>query len=147
MDIFLKQLEAMSDISDKLSYLCNVSALLKQAFLDTSWVGFYLYKNGELHLGPFQGKVACTVIPLDKGVCVMSFSKRMLLNVPDVHRFEGHIACDSASCSEIVVPLVYENRCIGVLDIDSESYGRFNDKDEYALEKIAEIIASYMCSN
>lgn len=147
MDILINQLLSFNDIEDKLSYLCNVSALLKESFLDTNWVGFYLYKNGKLHLGPFQGKVACTLIPLDKGVCGASFSRKMLLNVADVHRFEGHIACDSDSCSEIVVPLIYENKCIGVLDIDSTSYGRFNYNDEEVLEKIAKIIAKKMCEN
>ena len=147
MDTLIKQLLAFNDIEDKLSYLCNVSALLKQSFLDTNWVGFYLYKNHELHLGPFQGKVACTIIPLDKGVCGAAFSKKMLLNVADVHRFEGHISCDSDSCSEIVIPLIYQNKCLGVLDIDSASYGRFNYKDEEVLEKIAQIIAKKMCEN
>ena len=147
MDILIKQLLSFNDIEDKLSYLCNVSALLKDAFLDTNWVGFYLYKNQELHLGPFQGKVACTVIPLDKGVCGASFSRKMLLNVADVHRFNGHIACDSNTYSEIVIPLIYENKCLGVLDIDSTSYGRFNYNDEEVLEEAAKIIAKKLCKS
>lgn len=145
-ELLIKQIESLGDTEDKLSYLCNVSAALKESFVDTNWVGFYLYKNGKLHLGPFQGKIACTLIDIGKGVCGTSFERKMLLNVNDVHQFEGHIACDAASNSEIVIPLTYQNKCIGVLDIDSESYARFGLKDEEVLEKIAGIVAEKMCN-
>ena len=145
METIIRQVEAFSDIEDKLTYLCNMSALLKENILDTNWVGFYLYKNGKLHLGPFQGKVACTEIDIGKGVCGAAFERKCLLNINDVHKFEGHIACDSRSNSELVVPLIYDNKCIGVIDMDSESYGRFSYEDEDILEEIAKIISKKLC--
>lgn len=146
MNILTKQVIAMNDIQDKVSYLSNVSALLKENILDTNWIGFYLYKGGNLKLGPFQGKVACTEIEVGKGVCGAAFQRRMLLNINDVHKFEGHIACDSRSNSELVVPLIYQNKCIGVIDMDSESYGRFSYNDEDAIEEIAKVIAEKLCN-
>lgn len=146
MNILTKQVIAMGDIEDKISYLCNVSALLKENFIDTNWVGFYLYKNEKLHLGPFQGRVACTEIDVGKGVCGSSFKRRVLLNVNDVHKFEGHIACDTRSNSELVVPMIYQDKCIGVIDMDSESYGRFSYNDEDVVEEIAKIIAEKLCN-
>lgn len=144
-ELLIKQVKAFDDIEDKISYLSNVSALLKENILNTNWIGFYLYKNGKLHLGPFQGRVACTVIEVGKGVCGSSFQRRALLNIADVHKFDGHIACDSKSNSELVVPLIYKDKCIGVLDMDSESYGRFSYNDEDVIEEIAKIIAEKLC--
>ena len=132
---------------DKISLLANLSALYMQTIKDINWVGFYLYKNGKLHLGPFQGKVACTEIEIGKGVCGTAFEKKLMLNVEDVHKFDGHIACDSASNSEIVVPLISNGKRIGVLDIDSTSFNRFNQEDEKMLEEIAKIISSALLSD
>ncbi|MDO4198343.1 MAG: GAF domain-containing protein [Erysipelotrichaceae bacterium] len=141
MNILARQIETFMDIEDKLSFLCNCSALIKESLKDTNWAGFYLYQKGQLHLGPFQGKVACILIDPGKGVCGTSFEKKMLLNIKNVHLFEGHIACDAASNSEIVIPLIYGGRCFGVLDIDSEKYERFTDEDELTLQEVADIIA------
>ena len=107
-----------------------------------NWAGFYLYKNDELVLGPFQGKVACTHIPMGKGVCGTSASNKKTIIVEDVHKFEGHIACDSASNSEIVVPIIYENTLIGVIDIDSFIFNRFNNEDKEILEEVAKVLAN-----
>ena len=141
MNILARQIESFTDIEDKLSFLCNASAMIKESYKDTNWAGFYLFQKGQLHLGPFQGKVACTLIDIGKGVCGTSFEKRQLLNVKNVHLFEGHIACDSASNSEIVIPLIYGGKCLGVLDIDSESFERFSSDDELILQEVADIIA------
>ena len=141
----IKQIEAMCETTkDKLSMLSNVSALLNQTIKDINWVGFYLYKDNKLHLGPFQGKVACTIIDIGKGVCGTSFDKKMLLNVKNVHEFEGHIACDQNTNSEIVIPLIYRTKRFGVLDIDSISYSRFSTEDEVILEEAATIISKYL---
>lgn len=132
---------------DKISLLANLSALYMQTIKDINWVGFYLHKNGKLHLGPFQGKVACTEIEIGKGVCGTAFEKKLMLNVEDVHKFDGHIACDSASNSEIVVPLISNGKRIGILDIDSTSFNRFNQEDEKILEEIAKIISLALLSD
>lgn len=145
MKELVKQIEAMCKTTkDKLSMLSNVSALLNQTIKDINWVGFYLYKDNQLHLGPFQGKVACTLIDIGKGVCGTSFDKKMLLNIKNVHEFEGHIACDQNTNSEIVIPLVYKTKRFGVLDIDSISYNRFATEDEIILEEVANIISKYL---
>jgi GAF domain-containing protein len=125
---------------DLTANLANISAALKEAF-GFLWVGFYLEKDGELVLGPFQGPVACTRIKFDEGVCGHSFSTRETVIVPDVDQFPGHIACSSASRSEIVVPLI-DNRNVvfGVLDVDSESLGDFSEVDKKGLEEIAGLI-------
>ena len=148
MDTFLAQLESLcSGNQSNISMLSNAAALLNEYLDDINWVGFYLYKNGKLHLGPFQGKVACTEIEIGKGVCGTAFEKKLMLNVENVHKFEGHIACDSASNSEIVVPLISNGKRIGVLDIDSTSFNRFNQEDEKILEEIAKIISSALLSD
>ena len=145
MKELIKQIEVMCETTkDKLSMLSNVSALLNQTIKDINWVGFYLYKDGKLHLAPFQGKVACTLIDIGKGVCGTSFDKKMLLNVKNVHEFEGHIACDQNTNSEIVIPLIYRTKRFGVLDIDSISYSRFSIEDEVILEEVATIISKYL---
>lgn len=120
----------------------NVSALLYNALPDINWVGFYLLKDRELVLGPFQGKPACTRIPMGKGVCGSAAVKLETIVVDEVEAFPGHIACDSASRSEIVVPLIVKGQLIGVLDIDSPSRGRFDDDDRSGLEKVMDIFLS-----
>ena len=124
-----------------LSAISNISALIYQQMDFVNWVGFYFYNNNELILGPFQGKIACSNIKVGKGVCGVAFEKRILLNLPDVHKFEGHIACDSDSCSELVVPLIYEGNIFGVIDIDSNEYYRFGSLDEELISEIAMYIA------
>ena len=119
----------------------NISALIYDSFDDLNWAGFYLMRDGRLHLGPFQGKVACTVIPVGKGVCGTAVERGEVIRVDDVHAFPDHIACDSASESEIVLPIRRNGEIIGVLDIDSPIRARFSEEDEKALTKIAQIIA------
>ncbi|TAH72747.1 MAG: GAF domain-containing protein [Anaerolineaceae bacterium] len=125
-----------------ISNLGNASALLKLAIPDTNWVGFYLIQNNELLLGPFQGKPACIHIPIGKGVCGTAVSERKTQVVPDVHAFPGHIACDSESKSEIVIPIIVEDNIIGVLDIDSPVFNRFDEIDKEGLEEVVRILIS-----
>lgn len=139
--ILIEQVKEILQEEDSLAALCNTSALLNQSLVDINWVGFYLYKNNQLILGPFQGKVACTRIPVGKGVCGTSFENKLLLNIDNVHEFPGHIACDTDSKSELVVPLIAKNKAIGVLDIDSPSYKRFSLDDEETMSEIAKMIA------
>ncbi len=120
---------------DWLANLSNAAALLGHQLGQINWVGFYLHKQGELVLGPFQGKPACTHIPIGKGVCGTSAANLETLIVPDVHEFPGHIACDAASQSEIVVPIVREGKLLGVLDIDSPIKQRFDSQDAVGLEQ------------
>jgi GAF domain-containing protein len=124
-----------------ISLYANLSALLKQTLSDVSWVGFYLYNGTALYLGPFQGKVACVDIPLDRGVCGLAARSKKTVIVPDVHQFPGHIACDEGSKSEIVIPIIKNNQLIGVLDIDSYSLSRFDSLDQTYLEKLTEGLA------
>ena len=118
----------------------NFSALLFHSLPDLNWAGFYFVKDGELVLGPFQGKPACVRIRVGQGVCGAGASKCETVIVPNVHEFPGHIACDSASNSEIVVPLMKRERLIGVLDLDSPSIGRFDADDADGLEKLEKIL-------
>ena len=126
-----KEIEALtSDVSDLIANLSNVSALLNMELADINWVGFYLLKDDKLILGPFQGKPACVAIPVGKGVCGTAISTDSLQLVKDVHEFPGHIACDSASNSEIVLPLHDKSgKVVAVLDIDSPTLGRFSEAD------------------
>jgi GAF domain-containing protein len=124
---------------DPIANLANTSALLYNALPDVNWVGFYLLKDGELVLGPFQGKPACVRIALGRGVCGTAAQARHSVVVPDVHAFPGHIACDTASRSELVVPLLVGNALLGVLDLDSPSPGRFDDDDRVGCESLAAI--------
>jgi len=137
----LPQLSALIEgEKEEMSVLANVSALLKEHF-NWFWIGFYLEREGELRLGPFQGTVACMHIAHERGVCGAAFSQQQTLVVPDVEQFPGHIACSSLSRSEIVVPL--KNSCgepVGVLDIDSTELGTFDTTDQYYLEQVCEII-------
>ena len=120
--------------------LANASALLNEKLENINWVGFYTIKDGKLVLGPFQGKVACTIIPIGKGVCGTVAATDSTQLVPDVHKFAGHIACDSASNSEIVIPLHRNNAVFGVLDIDSPLFDRFSKQDKEGLEQFARIL-------
>lgn len=121
--------------------LSNICALLKQTFEKISWVGFYFFENEVLYLGPFQGKVACTQIPIDKGVCGAAATSLKTVIVPDVEKFEGHIACDSGSRSEIVVPILFNGKLFAVLDLDSYKLSAYNDTDKKYLEKLARLIS------
>lgn len=125
--------------SDLIANLANISAALKSAF-NFFWVGFYLVKENQLVLGPFQGPVACTRIPYGRGVCGNSWKENKTIVVPDVEQFHGHIACSSESKSEIVIPLIKNNQVIGVLDVDSENLHSFDEADAYYLEKIVRSI-------
>jgi GAF domain-containing protein len=137
----LYQLDSLINQSDNpLSSLANLIAILKTTFEEFSWVGFYLYDRNRLYLGPFQGKLACTNIEIGKGVCGVSAERRTTIIVPDVDKFPGHIACDSLSKSEIVVPIIKDNYLVGVLDIDSYEYSTFDDLDKKYLEEIVDFI-------
>ncbi len=120
--------------------LSNGAALLYHAMADVNWAGFYLMRDGRLTLGPFQGNVACVHIPVGRGVCGTAVAQDATQRVPDVHAFPGHIACDSASRSEIVIPLHRDGTVIGVLDIDSPLPDRFSEADQAGLEAFAQII-------
>lgn len=128
--------------TDVVVNLANIAAVLKMAFSAISWVGFYLLRDGELVLGPFQGKPACVRIAMGKGVCGTSAAKRETLIVPDVLEFPGHIFCDPDSRSEIVVPLTQGERLLGVLDVDSASLAAFDETDKVYLEEIAALAAA-----
>ena len=123
-------------------FLSNVSALLWDALPDLNWAGFYLMRQGRLVLGPFQGKVACIHIAVGKGVCGTAVAEDRVQRVPDVHQFPGHIACDSASNSEIVLPIRQNGQVVGVLDMDSPLLDRFTEADEKGLAQIVEEIES-----
>jgi len=126
----------VSSEPDMIANMANIAALLFEALPDINWSGFYLWKEDQLVLGPFQGRLACTRIPLGKGVCGTVAAQKTTLVVPDVHAFPGHIACDAASESEIVIPVLKEGALIGVLDIDSPIKNRFQDADRILLEKV-----------
>jgi L-methionine (R)-S-oxide reductase len=126
--------------TDLVANLANIAAALKEQF-GWLWVGFYLVKNDELVLGPFQGPVACTRIKKGRGVCGTSWTQKKTLIVPDVEKFPGHIACNSASRSEIVVPVLHGNEVVGVLDVDSKELNEFNATDQAYLEQIVSLIA------
>ena len=117
-----------------------MSALLFNQLEDVNWAGFYLHKESQLVLGPFQGQPACIRIPIGKGVCGTAAETRTIQRIDDVHAFSGHIACDAASNSEIVIPLIVNDELIGVLDIDSPKFGRFDADDEAGLKQIADIL-------
>ena len=127
---------------DFIANAANVSSLLYNSLPDLNWVGFYILKEGELVLGPFQGKPACVRIAMDKGVCGTAAQQRQTILVDNVHEFPGHIACDSESNSEIVVPLVKDQLLIGVLDLDSPLFGRFDEEDAEGLNDLAKIFVN-----
>ena len=134
------QLEALlAGESDPIANAANTSALLFQMMPDLNWAGFYIMRSGELVLGPFQGKPACVRIPVGKGVCGAAVAQGKSMLVEDVHAFPGHIACDAASRSELVVPLHGRDGVIGVIDLDSPSLARFDADDQAGIERIAAI--------
>ena len=133
--------ELIWNVPHRTANLANASALLWQHLEDINWTGFYLLEGKTLVLGPFQGKPACIEIPLGKGVCGTAVAQSATVRVEDVHDFPGHIACDSASRSEIVIPLRVDGEIIGVLDIDSPVLNRFSQEDQKHLEMFAEILA------
>ena len=130
----------MDEIPYRTANLANAAALLWQELEEINWAGFYQLRDGRLVLGPFQGKPACILIPVGKGVCGTAVAENRVQRVEDVHRFPGHIACDSASNSEIVLPLSCRGEIWGVLDVDSPKKGRFTPEDEKGLSLIAEEI-------
>lgn len=138
-----KQLEALiHGEPNRIANLANAAALINQLLADINWAGFYLYEDGELVLGPFQGLPACIRIPLGRGVCGTAAQSKETVLVANVHEFPGHIACDAASQSEIVVPIIKDGVLLGVLDIDSPSLNRFDLEDQAGLEKFASILGS-----
>ena len=140
-DLIIKQMEALAeDSTDHIPVMANVSSLLFHSMEDINWAGFYLVQDGALILGPFQGKVACVRIDKGRGVCGTAWAQDGVQLVPDVHAFPGHIACDSASRSEIVVPIHRGDEVFAVLDIDSPSLNRFSPEDQAGLEAFAAIL-------
>ena len=127
-------------VPHRIANLANAAALLYCSLEDINWAGFYLLEGNTLVLGPFGGKPACIEIPMGRGVCGSAAAEKRTLLVPNVHEFPGHIACDSASNSEIVIPLFRDSEVIGVLDIDSPRYSRFDEHDRIGLEEFAKII-------
>ena len=141
MELLIEQIKAIIDKDLPLiSNLSNASAVLNQ-LENINWCGFYIKQGDELYLGPFQGDVACTRIPLSKGVCGAAAREGKTLIVPNVNEFPGHIACSSLSKSEIVTPIIKDNEFKGVIDIDAPIYNRFDEKDQKLLEEIAKILA------
>ena len=139
--LLISQLEAVTDgVDNNVTNLANAAALLYNSLEDVSWAGFYIADGGALMLGPFQGKPACVKIPRGRGVCGAAFERGETVVVPNVHEFEGHIACDAASNSEIVIPLFKSGSVYGVLDIDSASLNRFSDGDREGLERFAKAL-------
>lgn len=139
------QLQALlAGESNYIANLSNTSALLNQFLTDINWVGFYLLEDDQLILGPFQGLPACVRIPLGRGVCGTSAAEDKTLRIADVHQFPGHIACDAASRSEIVIPLRKNNVVIGVLDIDSPIANRFTEEDQARLEQLVKVLEQHL---
>ena len=136
-----QQLRALTQgVPHFVANLANASALLWHSMADLNWAGFYLMEGGQLVLGPFQGKTACIEIPVGKGVCGTAVAQKATQLVPDVHQFPGHIACDCASNSEIVVPIFKNGEVVAVLDIDSPSLGRFDETDRAGLEQFVKVL-------
>ena len=141
-DALEKSLEALiRDIPFETANLANASALLWQSLQDINWAGFYQLRGDKLVLGPFQGKPACIVIPMGRGVCGTAAAEEKTVRVEDVHTFPGHIACDCASNSEIVIPLYRDGALWGVLDIDSPRFSRFSPEDQQGLERFAAVLS------
>ncbi|QHE53273.1 GAF domain-containing protein [Pontibacillus sp. HMF3514] len=144
-EFLLKQLKALlEDEQDQVANLSNASSLLNQFLDQVNWVGFYIWKQDELVLGPFQGLPACVRIPSGKGVCGTAIAEGKTQVVADVHQFPGHIACDAASQSEVVVPMYVDGELFGVLDIDSPIKNRFDEVDEKYLNQFAELTSKYL---
>jgi len=140
--LLIKQIKSLLIKEDNLiTNLSNFTAALKQTFSKISWVGFYLFDGTKLYLGPFQGKVACTEIQIGSGVCGTSAKERKTIFVEDVDKFPGHIACDTDSKSEIVVPIFKADKLFGVLDLDSTDYNSFNETDKKYLEELVSFLS------
>lgn len=137
----------LGEEQDFIANAANTAALLFHSLPDVNWVGFYTAEGKELVLGPFQGRPACARIPFDKGVCGTAAAKRKTMLVSDVNRFPGHIACDTASQSEIVVPLLNWGKLLGVLDIDSASLARFDEDDREGIESIVAVFLASQATN
>ncbi|EJO5348901.1 GAF domain-containing protein [Clostridium botulinum] len=142
MLLFLKG--QLNDEEDLITNLSNASAIIMALVDNLNWAGFYLLKNGELVLGPFQGLPACNRIKIGKGVCGTAVSSRQAKRVDDVHKFEGHIACDSLTNSELVIPMMKEDKVLGVLDLDSIEFGRFTEIEEKYFKKFVQILVDNM---
>jgi L-methionine (R)-S-oxide reductase len=143
--LVIRQLKALLEgEKNSIANLANASALLNQFLTEVNWVGFYLYVEDELVLGPFQGLPACVRIPLGRGVCGSAAEKKQTVRVDDVHSFPGHIACDAASQAEIVIPIIKDGALYGVLDIDSPVKNRFDDIDETHLEEFVKTLTAYI---
>ncbi len=137
----------ITDEPDLIANMANISALLFERMSEINWVGFYRLKHQELILGPFQGKVACIRIPVGKGVCGTAAALNQTQRVADVHEFDGHIACDATTNSEIVIPVCVNNDIIAVLDIDSTIHNRFDQEDQQGLEAIVRLLENTMIKN
>ena len=146
-EVALQLTGLFEDCPHVIANLSNASAVLNQAMKDINWVGFYLMEEGQLVLGPFQGKSACVEIKVGKGVCGTAVEKDAVQLVKNVHEFPGHIACDGASNSEIVLPIHVDGNIWGVLDIDSPSLGRFDEEDQTGLEKVVRVVEKMLESN
>ena len=143
MNLLYEQTKALTENEkDLIANLSNISACLNENLDNINWVGFYIMKNNELVLGPFQGKPACIRIPVGKGVCGTCVKERKIQRVEDVHKFPGHIACDGASNSEIVLPIFKNNEVGAVLDFDSPIFNRFSLEDETKLKEVADYIGN-----
>jgi len=141
-ELLFQQIKALvQDEKDRIANMANIASALKYGF-DFLWVGFYLVKDHQLILGPFQGPIACSRIAYDKGVCGKAWSKSQTIIVPDVNLFPGHIACSSESRSEVVVPILENQEVIGVLDIDSSELNTFDETDQFFLDKICGLLIS-----
>jgi L-methionine (R)-S-oxide reductase len=139
-DSLVGQLHALLEGElDPVANAANTASLVYHRLPDLNWVGFYFFKGGQLVVGPFQGKPACTRLALGTGVCGTAAAERKTIVVPDVHDFPGHVACDSASASEIVVPIEADGRLLGVFDLDSPVTGRFDAEDQAGLESVVRV--------
>lgn len=142
MNTLLKQYRALiENESDIIAIMSNTSAFIYENMKNLNWAGFYIMKDGELRLGPFQGKVACYRINLDRGVCGYCARNKESIIVDDVHKFQDHIACDSASNSELVVPVIKNEKLFAVIDIDSFEFANFSEEDKKFIERVAENFA------
>lgn len=140
-DLLSSQIISLSEgVEDEIANFSNFSALINSYLEDVNWVGFYFVKNSKLVLGPFQGQIACTYISFDKGVCGYCYRENKTVKVDNVHEFPGHIACDSRSNSEVVIPIHKDNEIYALLDIDSTSLSRFSNEDVKGLEKVVNAI-------
>ncbi|WP_138752094.1 GAF domain-containing protein [Paenibacillus sinopodophylli] len=144
-ELVIRRLSALLEgETDVIANLSNASALLNQFLENINWVGFYIYRDEELVLGPFQGLPACVRIPLHRGVCGKAARQKSTVRVANVHEFPGHIACDSASQSELVIPILLKGELFGVLNIDSPILDRFDDIDQYYLEKFVQRLSAFL---